>query len=294
MAALAASVMAALLVGTELPGVATAASTYCNQSAPNDSLLFYRSDNGQAGTGTLVAGQWQQTAARQLPAGYTHAAASRDSLLLYNANTGTGESGTFTNGTYTRVQTYDDFSTGWSDVEATGDSVLFYQAGTGKGGTGTLKGGVYQEVRQYDDFAVNWGSIAGSCDTMAFASGQGQATGDLGYGTLQNGVYQHVGDRQGEPSLGSLVATRDTALALAPNGSQLQARVASATDGRVGSFQTIGTTGIWEDTGRTSDSVFFYRSDGTAWTSTLSGGTYANVGPVANVSSGWTLIEGGV
>ncbi|MFJ7043833.1 hypothetical protein ACIQVC_10595 [Streptomyces sp. NPDC101112] len=285
-ATLAGSVVALLLAG---PGpTASAASSYCEDTTPNSSILFYKRSTGEAATGTLSDGRWQYKTAFDLPTGYTHAAASRDSIVLYNTDTGAGEAGTFESGRYEQVQSFDDFSRGWTHVEAAGDTVLFYNSRTGQGVTGTLTGGEYQHGQFYSTFSKGWSSIAASCDTAAFAAGN-----RLGFGTLQDGLYTHQGARNGAP-LGTLTATEDSLLALARTGSRLQARVATATDGSVGTVRGIGTTGLWDKVGRTSDSLFFYKTNGTAWTSTLTDGNYANVGSLANVSSGWTLIEGGV
>ncbi|MEU6759591.1 hypothetical protein [Streptomyces sp. NPDC046685] len=295
-AAVATSALAVLLAAPATP--ATAASQYCNDTTPNTSILFYNKDTGAAGTATLSAGSYHYTGALTLPTHYTHAAASRDSLLLYNADTGAGETGTFTAGRYTRVESFTDFSTKWSLVEASGDSVLFYNSGTGHGATGTLKNGRYQEVRQYDNFSTGWAFIAASCDTaVATTARRGSVEfpeSNLGYGTLTGGVYTNVGNRDREVFLGTLVATKDSVLALSRNGSELRYRLASATNGKVGDFRETGTSGVWDVVGRTADSLFFYKNDGTAWISKLSGGDYANVGPLKDVSSGWSIIEGGV
>jgi hypothetical protein len=289
------SATAVLLAGPATP--ATAVSPYCNQTTPSSSLLFYKASTGEAGTGTLSAGHWQQKAALTLPAEYTHAAASRDSLVLYNKDTGAGEVGTFTGGTYSRTQTYNNFSTGWTFVEASGDSVLFYNGNTGHGVTGTLKNGTYEQVRVYDNFSKGWGTMASSCDTLVSAARQGPVEfpqSRVGYGTLQAGVYTHTGSIPRDAYLGQLTATKDSLLSWAKSGAELQFRVSDATEGTGINFREIGTSGIWEKVGRTSDSLFFYKDDGTAWTSTLVGGNYANVGSLAEVSSGWSLIEGGV
>ncbi|MEV7525726.1 hypothetical protein [Streptomyces sp. NPDC091371] len=295
-AALTSAVVAVTLAGPATP--ATAASQFCEETTPNSSIFFYKKGSGDAGTGTLKAGRWRYVSNFDLPSGYTHAAASRDSLLLYNAATGEGESGTFIGGEYSRVQTYDNFSTGWTHVEAAGDSVLFYNSGNGHGGTGTLVDGEYQHVRDYDNFSTGWASIAASCDTAVTTTarkGSAQSPkSNLGYGTLDGGVFTNVGNRDGEVYLGTLVATRDSVLAMAKTGAQLQYRLTTAEDGSVGSFRKTGTSGVWDLVGRTSDSLFFYKYDGTAWTSKLSGGSYANVGPLNGVSSGWSIIEGGV
>ncbi|MDX3540518.1 hypothetical protein PV721_40740 [Streptomyces sp. MB09-01] len=286
MAALATSVMAVMPAVPATP--AAAVSAFCNQTTPSTSLLGYNKDTGAVGTGTLSAGRWRYGSNIEVPDGYTHGVASRDSMLFYNADTGAGESGTFKGGKYTRVQTYDNFSTGWTNVVASGDSALFYNADNGQGGTGILKNGRYQHVRSYDNFSTGWESIAASCDTAVFTK-----PGEVGYGTLKGGVYTHVNGR-GTEDLGTLVATKDTVLALADNGSGLRYRIATATDGRLGRFRDIGTSGMWQEEGRTSDSLIFYKTDGTAWTSKLSRNTYANVGPLAGVSSGWTFFAGGV
>ncbi|MEU8438179.1 hypothetical protein AB0F18_35880 [Streptomyces sp. NPDC029216] len=286
-AALATSVMAVMLTAPATP--ATAASAFCNQTTPSTSLLAYNKDTGAVGTGTLSAGRWHYGSNIDVPDGYTHGVASRDSMLFYNADTGAGESGTFRGGKYTRVQTYNNFSTGWTHVVASGESALFYNADNGQGGTGTLRNGRYHHVRSYDNFSTGWDSIAASCDTAVFTK-----SGEVGYGTLKNGLYAHVDARETDADLGTLVATKDTVLALAENGSQLQYRIARATDGKVGGFRDIGTSGVWEEEGRTGDSLFFYKTDGTAWTSKLSGNAYSNVGPLAGVSSGWSFIAGGV
>lgn len=295
-AAVATAAMAVLLAAPATP--ATAASPFCNQSTPNTSLFFYNKDTGSAGTATLAAGSYQYTGALNLPTGYTHAAASRDSLLLYNAGTGAGETGTFTAGRYSRVQSFNNFSTNWSLVEASGDSVLFYNSGNGHGITGTLQNGRYQEGRRYDNFSTGWAFIAASCDTaVATTSRRGPVEfpeSNIGYGTLTGGVYTNVGNRDRDVFLGTLTATEDSVLATARTGSELRYRVASATDGTAGEFRDIGTSGVWDIVGRTADSLFFYKSDGTSWISKLSGGNYANVGPLNEVSSGWTIIEGGV
>ncbi|RPF44515.1 hypothetical protein EDD96_1047 [Streptomyces sp. Ag109_G2-6] len=136
--------------------------------------------------------------------------------------------------------------------------MLFYNADNGQGGTGTLRNGRYHHVRSYDNFSTGWDSLAASCDTAVFVK-----SGEVG-------------------------------LALADNGSQLRYRIARATDGKVGAFRDIGTSGVWEEEGRTGDSLFFYKTDGTAWTSKLSGNTYANVGSLPGVSSGWSFLVGGV
>ncbi|MEV6952585.1 hypothetical protein [Streptomyces sp. NPDC051183] len=295
-AALATSATAVLLAAPAAP--ATAASPYCNQTAPNSSILFYNQDTGSTGTATLSAGNYQYKGGFNLPTGYTHAAASRDSMLLYNADTGAGETGTFTAGRYSRVERFDDFSTGWSIVEASGDSIIFYDADSGHGVTGTLKRGRYHEVRQYDNFSTGWAFMAASCDTLlATTARKGSSEfpkSNVGYGSLKGGVFTNVDNRDGDVFLGTLVATKDTVLGMARNGSELQYRLASATNGTVGAFRDIGTSGVWNLVGRTSDSLFFYKDDGTAWISKLSRGNYANVGPLNEVSSGWTIIEGGV
>ncbi|MGW0711878.1 hypothetical protein ACWD4G_38990 [Streptomyces sp. NPDC002643] len=285
--ALAAAVVGVCVVGPG--GVAGAASPYCEETSPSDSMLFYKRGTGEAVSGTLSAGEWQQEAVFDLPTGYTHGAASRDSLVLYNANTGEGEVGTFESGRYEQVESFDDFSTGWTHVEAAGDTVLFYNSRTGDAVTGTLTNGDYDQGQSYDNFNEGWRSIAASCDTAAFTAGN-----DLGYGTLQDGRYTHRDSKDGGPTLGRLTATEDSVLALQNTGSGLLARAAKATNGSVGGFRQIGTSGLWDKEGRTSDTVFFYKNDGTAWTSTLINGKYSNVGSVADISSGWTLIEGGV
>ncbi|UQX03921.1 hypothetical protein [Streptomyces sp. RerS4] len=293
--AVATSALAVVLAAPTTPAIA---SPYCDQTTPNTSLFFYKSGSGEAGTGTLSAGRWTYTGAQRLPAGYTHAAASRDSLLLYNAGTGAGESGTFTGGRYQRVQTYDNFSTGWTHLEASGDSVIAYNSATGHGGTGTLKNGRYQQVRSYDNFSKGWAFMAASCDTLvATTSRRGSVEfpeSNVGFGMLQGGEYKHVANRDRDVFLGTLVATKDSVMGMAKTDSQLRYRVTTATNGRVGEFRETGTSGLWNTVGRTADSLFFYKTDGTAWTSTLTGGVYRNVGALDNVSSGWTLIEGGV
>ncbi|MFB7467531.1 hypothetical protein ACFCZ1_29255 [Streptomyces sp. NPDC056224] len=293
--ATATSATAVLLAGPVTP--ATAASTYCNQTTPSTSILFYKSGSGEAGTGTLSDGRWQYKSAFNLPAGYTHAAASRDSLLLYDKNTGDGEVGTFTGGRYTRTRTFDNFSTGWTFVEASGDSVIFYNGSTGYGVTGTLKNGTYRQVRTYSDFSTGWGTMAASCDTLVAAARHGSTEfpwSNVGYGTLQGGVYTDTGSIPRDDFLGQLTATEDSVLSLARAGDGLEFRVSEATDGSGIDFRKIGTSGLWDKVGRTSNSLFFYKNDGTAWTSTLVNGNYTNVGPLPQVSSGWSLIEGGV
>ncbi|MCB5164407.1 hypothetical protein LG634_06105 [Streptomyces bambusae] len=297
------SLMAALATVTATTAVllagpvtsASAASPFCNQTPPSTSIFFYRSDNGNAGTGTLSAGQWQFKASLNLPPGYTHGAASRDSLLLYNKDTGAGEIGTFTNGRYARVGTY-GFAQGWTHIEASGDSVIFYKS-NGYGVTGTLKNGAFQQVRVYNNFSSGWGTMAASCDTLVAAARQGGTDfpwSKVGYGTLTDGVYTHEGSIPRDDFLGELTATKDSVLSWARAGEGLEIRVSKATEGTGISFNQIGTSGVWNKVGRTSDSLFFYKTDGTAWTSTLVNGSYTNVGPLAQVSSGWTLIEGGV
>ncbi|MBT2468381.1 hypothetical protein J7E97_10945 [Streptomyces sp. ISL-66] len=276
---------------------ASAASRFCNRTTPSSSILFYKAGSGEAGTGTLSDGNWQYKSAFDLPAGYTHAAASRDSLVLYNKNTGEGEVGSFEDGGYTRNQTFDDFSTGWTFVEASGDSVLFYNGNTGRGVTGTLKDGVYREVRAYDNFSTGWGTMAASCDTLVSAARHGSglsAWSNVGYGSLKDGVYTDRGSIPRTDYLGSLTATKDSLLSLSRVGGHLEFQVSRATDGAGIAFREIGTSGIWDKVGRTSDSLFFYKNDGTAWISTLANGNYANVGSLPKVSSGWSLIEGGV
>ncbi|MCB5180759.1 hypothetical protein [Streptomyces antimicrobicus] len=298
-ALVAACATASLAVLPAVPATpAAAASPYCDETAQNTSILFYKRGSGEAGTATLSAGHYRYTGALRLPAGYTHAAASRDSLLLYNADTGAGETGTFTEGRYRRVQTYDNFSTGWTHLEASGDSVIAYNSATGHGGTGTLTDGRFQQVRTYDNFSKGWAFMAASCDTLVATTARKGSTefpkSNVGYGRLQDGVYTHVGNRDGDVFLGTLVATEDSVMGMARNGSELRYHVARAADGRVGSFRATGTSGVWNTVGRTADSLFFYKTDGTAWISTLTGGRYRNVGPLNNVSSGWSIIEGGV
>ena len=289
------SATAVLMLGPATPPAA--ASESCEQTTPSTSLLFYRADNGQAGTGTLSNGHWQQKELFRLPTGYTHAAASRDSLLLYNKNTGAGEVGTFEDGQYHRTRTYDNFSTGWTFVEASGDSIIFYNGNTGHGITGTLTNGTYRQVRVYDNFSTGWGTMAASCDTLVSAARHGSVEfpwSNVGYGTLTGGVYRDTGSIPRDDYLGQLTATKDSVLSMARAGGQLEYRVSRATDGSDISFTKIGTSGIWDKVGRTSDILFFYKNDGTAWTSTLVNGSYRNVGALADVSSGWSLIEGGV
>lgn len=72
---------------------------------------------------------------------------------------------------------------------------------------------------------------------------------------------------------------------------------ATAKDGHVGLLHVIGNTPGWHKVGRTSDSLLFYKSDGsiaTAYGATLTGGAYSNIGPVANIQPGYSLIVGGV
>ncbi|GAA0594298.1 hypothetical protein [Streptomyces crystallinus] len=289
------SATAVLLAGPVAPASAT--SPYCDRTTPSTSILFYNADTGSAGTGTLSAGRWQYKAGFDLPTGYTHAAASRDSLVLYNADTGAAEVGTFRGGRYHRTRSYEGFSTGWTFVKASGDSVLFYNADTGVGVTGTLTNGRYREMRVYDNFSTGWDTMAASCDTLISAARHGSGDfpwSNVGYGTLAGGLYRDKGGIPRDDFLGELTATKDSVLSLARAGDELEFRVSRATNGSNIHFNKIGTSGIWEKVGRTSDSLFFYKSDGTSWTSTLVNGTYRNVGSLAQVSSGWTLIEGGV
>ncbi|MCX4693557.1 hypothetical protein [Streptomyces sp. NBC_01408] len=302
-AALVTAVTAVLSVGTGPP--ANAASEYCTQTTPNTSMLLYNDVTGAAVSGTLAAGRWQQKAAFTLPEDYTSAAVSRDSLLLWNAFRGEGESGTFTDGKYTRVKVFDDALDGWHYPAASGDSVLLYKPWGDRVMTGTLKNGVYQQVREYDDIGEGWQVMGSSCDTMVFVKSTEQASGDdlvsLTYGTLQNGVYTQVGSRDGDAFLadlatenGDLIATKDSVLAFSPTDAEFVYKVGTATDGKVSAFRDGGTSGVWETVSRTADSVLFYNRDGTARTSTLSGGHYADVGPLAGLSPHWSIIAGGV
>lgn len=290
-------------------------------STPNNTLLFYNGTTGAAVVGTVKAGRWQQTAALTLPAGYSHAAASRDSLLLYNRNNGTGETGTFKDGQYARVNTRDDFAPGWQEVEASGDSVLFYNKQNGHADTGILTNGEYEHVQSYTNFKIGWESIAGSKDTMFFTDSWWKdperiMAGELSYGSLKDGLYSHVGNVQlkdgvvfpgnvydrnrGHGGFGPMLGTEDSMFArtnLDPAQGTFLFTVAKATGGRVGQLQDIGTAGNWHKVGRTSDSLMFYKSDGTtatAFTGTLVGGNYTNIGPVPNIKPGYSLIEGGV
>ncbi|MCF3184011.1 hypothetical protein IPZ70_29300 [Streptomyces polychromogenes] len=295
-ATLAASAMAVLLTG---PATPASASVSCFGAGGNASIFFYRTGSGDAVTGTLDAGQWESHGEFHLPLGYTHAAASHDSLLLYNKITGAGEVGTFTNGEYTRTRTYGDFPKGWTQVEASGDSVLFYNAQTGRAVSGTLQNGKYQQVRTYDGFKKGWVAMASSCDTLTAEARPGSASFSWDaseYGTLEGGVYGHrsslfMGE---EEHLGQLTATRDSVLSWAKADGKLALRAATATNGWIFDFDPVGTTGLWEKVGRTADSLIFYKSDGTASASTLVDGHYKSVGPLDDISPGWTLIEGGV
>ncbi|MFJ3519286.1 MULTISPECIES: hypothetical protein [unclassified Streptomyces] len=116
----------------------------------------------------------------------------------------------------------------------------------------------------------------------------------MGYGTLSGGVYTDKGSIPRDDFLGELTATKDSVLSLARSGGELEFRVSKAEDGGGISFRKIGTSGIWDKVGRTSDSLFFYKNNGTAWISTHVNGNCTNVGPLPQVSSGWSLIEGGV
>lgn len=264
---------------------------------PNTTIMFYNGQTGAAGTGVLSRGHWtHRDTVTAIPAGYTHAAASRDTLLFYKKGTGEWESGTFTDGLYARRESGNAFSADWSHVEATADTVLFYDENTGHAASGHLTGGVYREVRGYDDFSLGWAGIAGSADTMAFAKNVGH--GDLpnyvlAFGSLTDGTYSHrgeIGDAVGT----DLTATTDSLLLRATSPSSDSYQIAKMIGGTIGPVHDNGTSGHWDRIGRTADSLFFYKNDGTAWTSTLSGGSYANVGPLPQVSSGWSIIEGGV
>ncbi|MEU3406429.1 hypothetical protein ABZ766_21160 [Streptomyces sp. NPDC006670] len=295
-ATLAAAAVAVLLTG---PATPASASVSCFGAGGNTSILFYRAGSGSAETGTLSAGHWESNGAFHLPRGYTHAAASHDSLLLYNKITGAGEVGTFTGGEYARTRTYGDLPTGWTQVEASGDSVIFYNARTGHAVTGTLRDGKYQQVRTYDHFKQGWVAMAASCDTLTAEARPGSATFSWDaseYGTLEGGVYGHTGSLfLGEENhLGQLTATRDSLLSWAKAAGKLELRAGDATNGWISRFRGVGTTGPWEKVGRTADSLIFYDSDGTASASTLVDGDYKSVGPLDDVSPGWTLIEGGV
>ena len=286
-----ASVATALAAGSVMLPAATnaaAASPYCTQATPNTSILFYKRDSGEAVTGTLAAGRWQhRDNLTGIPAGYTHTAASRDTLVFYNATTGAWQTGTFKDGVYATKEKGNGFATGWTHVEAAGDSVLFYNDKSGKGATGTLKNGLYREVRAYDNFSTGWQKIAGSCDTMAFAKNVGHGDipiYELGYGTLKDGIYTQVGFKK-DPSADDLIATKDSLFLRLTSYSGDSGQVATMTDGSLGDPRENGSSGHWDVVGRTADSLFFYKTDGTAWSSTLSGGAYANVG---------SIIEGGV
>ncbi|MDD9376078.1 hypothetical protein M8Z33_05220 [Streptomyces sp. ZAF1911] len=296
MATLVTTVTAVLSVGPGTP--ATAASQYCTQTAPNASILFYDEQTGAAVTGTLAAGRWRHRAAFTLPEGYTNAAVSRDTLLLYNRYTGAGESGTLTAGKYTRVKVFANSLKGWFSVAASGDSVLFYDESTGRGVTGNLKNGAYRQVRTYDDFGKGWVGTASSCDTMVFEKGTGETIedyrSDLAYGKLQNGVYTPMGSKDGEEYLGSLTATKDSVLAFAATDTEFFFNVGTATDGKVSAFSNNGGSSIYDNVARTADSLLFYKSEGTSWTAKFSGGHLASVGPLAGLSSHWSIIGGGV
>ncbi|MEU3915237.1 hypothetical protein [Streptomyces sp. NPDC029721] len=295
-ATVAAAALAALLAG---PATPASASVSCFGSGGNTSILFYRAGSGSAVTGTLSAGHWESSGEFHLPRGYTHAAASHDSLLLYNKITGAGEVGTFTFGEYARTRTIGDLPKGWTQVEASGDSVIFYDIQTGHAVTGTLQNGKYQQVRTYDDFKKGWAAMASSCDTLTAEARSGSTTSSWDaseYGTLEGGVYGRrsslfLGE---EEHLGQLTATRDSVLSWAKANGKLALRSATATNGWIFDFSPVGTTTLWEKVGRTADSLIFYNSDGTASTSTLVDGHYKSVGPLDDISPGWTLIEGGV
>ncbi|APB00678.1 hypothetical protein [Nocardia seriolae] len=129
---------------------------------------------------------------------------------------------------------------------------------------------------------------------MAFIKDVGH--GDLsnyvtGYGMLTNGQYFHkadIPDAQGS----DLIATADSLMPRVESFSGDTYQIATMIDGTVGPVRNTGDSPHWDMVARTADSLFFYKTDGTAWISTLSGGNYANVGPLPGVSSGWTLIEG--
>jgi hypothetical protein len=289
-------------------------------STPNNTLLLYK-DSGAAVVGTMTAGRWQQTAVITLPAGYSHAAASRDSLLLYNRGSGTGETGRFRDGQYARVKTYDDFGPGWHEVEASADSVLFYNKQKGHGVTGTLTNGKYERMQSSADFKVGWESIASSSDTMFFTDSWWKVpdeimAGELSYGFLKEGFYTHVGgvqlkdgvvfpggrydQFQGHGGFGPMLGTKDSLFArtnLDPVEHTFLFTVARATGGSVGALQDVGTAENWQKVGRTSDSLFFYKYDDVstmAFAATLTEGEYTNIGPVAGIGRGYSLIEGGV
>ncbi|MET8650918.1 hypothetical protein [Nocardia aurea] len=263
----------------------------------NTTIMFYNGETGAAGTGRLSGGHWtQHDTVTSIPAGYTHAAAGRDTLIFYEKGTGRWESGTLTDGFYTRRESGDGFSDSWSHVEATADTVLFYDEKTGHAASGRLTGGVYREVRGYGDFKVGWAGIAGSADTMAFAKNVGH--GDLpnyilAFGSLTDGTYSHRGEVDGVVGI-ELTATTDSLLLRVPSPSSDTYQIAKMIGGTIGPVHDNGTSGHWDRIGRTADSLFFYKNDGTAWISTLSGGSYANVGALPGVSSGWSIIEGGV
>ncbi|MFD0379555.1 hypothetical protein [Streptomyces sp. NPDC127112] len=292
--ALAASAVAVLISG---PATPASASESCPGTGGNTSIFFYQAGTGAAAAGYLSAGHWQSMGEFDLPSGYTHAAASHDSLLLYNQNTGAGEVGTFTYGGYSRTRTYNDFPKGWTQVEASGDSVLFYDAHTGHGVTGTLRKGKYRQLGVYNDLHKDWVTMASSCDTLTAAAQPGSAAyiwDKSLHATLEYGEYEQRGNYLGEDPLGQLTATRDSVLSWAKSGGKLVLQAGKATDGWVTHLSPVGTTTLWEKVGRTADSLIFYNSDGTAATSTLVDGHYKSVGPLDDISPGWTLIEGGV
>lgn len=269
----------------------------------NFTILFYNKNTGYALTGTLRGGVWEPDGESgsvwSLPTGYTNAAASRDTLVLYNRDTGAAETGTFTGGQYHRKeQGYG--AIGWSHVVATYDSVLFYNQDNGRGASGTLQNGVYREKQGYDSFRKHWQSIVASFDTVIFtqkAGAVGFPETDVGYGVLHNGVYQHAADRTDDGGVVRLTATKDTVLQTRMHGATSYFYVAIAIGGFLDDFQEIGAGGRWDLVGRTGDSLFFYKADGTCWGSTLDGGHHTNIGPIGNVLpavEGWSLIEGGV
>ncbi|WP_217556121.1 hypothetical protein [Streptomyces sp. GbtcB6] len=121
-----------------------------------------------------------------------------------------------------------------------------------------------------------------SSSILFYKAGTGRDAGQGVTGTLENGRCQGVRTYGNfSKGWGTMASSCDNLVSAAG-----QEPVGFPESG-------VGYGTLQDGVRRHTDSLFFYKDDGTARTSTLVGGDYANVGAPPDVSSGWTLFEGG-
>ncbi|WP_425148234.1 glycosyl hydrolase family 18 protein [Deinococcus sp.] len=230
-----------------------------------------------------------QMAAGQMAAAQT----SSDRLLFYNATTGSGVTGRLdASGTFTTLNSYGNFSKGWTTAVSTLSGIFFYNGLSGTSGLGTIDtAGNFQNVNNERNFSKGWTQVVSTPNGLLFynaitgsgATGRLDASGSFTtlrtYNNFSKGWTQVVSTPNG---------------LLFYNG--FSGTSALGTIDAAGNFQTLKTYSNfskgWTQVVSTPNGLLFYNGfSGTSALGTIdAAGNFQTLKTYSNFSKGWTQV----